>query len=143
MAEGGDDPFKPRDGTIVRPRAGAGRRGANEPFQPAPRSPSASTPSSEPLPLAARDSLGTGLNPLVAAASPLLLLAGRLRGTLAAPDVGTLRRQALEEIRRFEERARAAGVANENVLAARYALCAALDEAVLTTPWGAQSEWAQ
>ena len=28
-------------------------------------------------------------------------------------------------------------------LAARYALCAALDEAVLSTPWGAQSEWAQ
>ena len=35
------------------------------------------------------------------------------------------------------------GVANEIVLAARYVLCAALDEAVLSTPWGAQSEWAQ
>ena len=32
---------------------------------------------------------------------------------------------------------------NEIVLAARYALCAGLDEAVLSTPWGAQSEWAQ
>jgi type VI secretion system protein ImpK len=29
------------------------------------------------------------------------------------------------------------------VLAARYVLCAALDEAVLSTPWGNQSEWAQ
>ncbi len=29
------------------------------------------------------------------------------------------------------------------MLAARYALCAGLDEAVLSTPWGAQSEWAQ
>ena len=27
--------------------------------------------------------------------------------------------------------------------AARYVLCAGLDEAVLSTPWGAQSEWAQ
>jgi type VI secretion system protein ImpK len=49
----------------------------------------------------------------------------------------------LDEIRRFEERARNSGVANEVVLAARYALCACLDEAVLSTPWGAQSEWAQ
>jgi type VI secretion system protein ImpK len=29
------------------------------------------------------------------------------------------------------------------VLSARYALCAGLDEAVLSTPWGNQSEWAQ
>jgi type VI secretion system protein ImpK len=87
--------------------------------------------------------LGLGLNPLVRAASPLLLLAGQLRGSLAAPDVGDLRRHALEEIRRFEERARTAGVSTEVTRAARYALCASLDEAVLSTPWGAQSEWAQ
>ena len=49
----------------------------------------------------------------------------------------------LEEIRRFEESARAAGVSNEMTLAARYALCAALDEAVLSTPWGAHTEWSQ
>ena len=77
------------------------------------------------------------------AASPLLLLAGQLRGTLSPMDVAGLRRHALDEIRRFEEQARAAGVPNEIVLAARYALCAGLDEAVLSTPWGAQSEWAQ
>ena len=58
-------------------------------------------------------------------------------------DVAGLRDHALEEMRRFEEQARAAGVQNEIVLAARYVLCAALDEAVLSTPWGAQSEWAQ
>jgi type VI secretion system protein ImpK len=66
-----------------------------------------------------------------------------MRGSLAAPDVGDLRRHALEEIRRFEERARTAGVSTEVTRAARYALCASLDEAVLSTPWGAQSEWAQ
>ena len=54
-----------------------------------------------------------------------------------------LRRHALEEIRRFEEQARAAGVPSEVVLSARYTLCAGLDEAVLSTPWGNQSEWAQ
>ena len=29
------------------------------------------------------------------------------------------------------------------MLSARYTLCAGLDEAVLSTPWGSQSEWAQ
>jgi type VI secretion system protein ImpK len=87
--------------------------------------------------------LGIGLNPLVQAASPLLLLAGQVRGASSTLQVSTLRRHALDEIRHFEEAARSAGVKNEIVLAARYALCAALDEAVLSTPSGAQSEWAE
>ncbi len=86
---------------------------------------------------------GRGSNPLVQAASPLLLLMGRLRTSLSHPDVGGLRRQALDQIREFEERARAAGVAPETALAARYVLCSAIDEAVLATPWGNQSEWSE
>ena len=97
----------------------------------------------EPLSAAERAWLGTGLNPLVQAASPVLLLIGSLRGTAASMDVAGLRRHALEEVRRFEEQAHVAGIRQEIVLAARYALCAGLDEAVLSTPWGAQSEWAQ
>jgi type VI secretion system protein ImpK len=145
-----DDPFKPPpDATVMRPRPG--RRPAAEPLaspssvpSPAPRGP-LPVPAArvEPIPEAAREFLGAGLNPLVQAASPLLVLAGQLRGTLSGPSVGAFRRHVLEEIRRFEERARASRVPNEVVLAARYALCAALDEAVLSTPWGAQSEWAQ
>src|SRR5262249_40898384 len=83
-----------------------------------------------------------GLNPLVQAASPLLLITAHVRETLSM-DVAGLRRQALDEIRRFEEQARSSGVASEGVLSARYVLCARLDEAVLSTPWGNQSEWAQ
>jgi type VI secretion system protein ImpK len=137
-----DDPFKPSDATVLRPRPGAGKRGSSD-VSPAPFRSPAQPAYVEPLPAAAREFLGAGLNPLVQAASPLLLLAGQLRGTISSPDMAGLRRHTLDEIRRFEERARAAGVANETVLAARYALCAALDEAVLSTPWGAQSEWAQ
>jgi len=138
-----DDPFRPADATVLRPRPGAGRPGAGA-VPPLPRwqSPGAPAPA-EPLPASVHESLGTGLNPLVRAASNVLLLAGRLRGTLSAPDVAGLRRHALDEIYKFEERARSAGAANETVLAARYALCATLDEAVLSTPWGAQTEWAQ
>jgi type VI secretion system protein ImpK len=82
-----------------------------------------------------------GATPLVQAAVPLLALAGRLRGQIANADIDSLRRQAMQEIRTFEERARRADVAAEDILAARYALCTVLDEAVLNTPWGAQSDW--
>lgn len=139
-----DDPFQPRDATVLRPRPGAGKRGAAEtPATPAaPYSPPSSVAPAE-IPAANQPLLGIGLNPLIQAASPLLILIGRLRGATQSADIGTLRRQALDEVRRFEERARSNSVANEIALAARYALCAALDEAVLSTPWGAQSEWAQ
>lgn len=82
-----------------------------------------------------------GQLPLVEAAVPLLALAGRLRGQIANADVESLRRQAVQEIRTFEDRARRAEIPAEDILAARYALCTVLDEAVLNTPWGAQSDW--
>ena len=132
-----DDPFVPSDPT-VRPRPGEGRRGQPEPTHP--RLPAGVT-AFEPIGEAARESLGVGLNPLVRAATALLLVIGRLRGA-SSIDVPALRKLALAEIRSFEERAGEAGLQNEIVLAARYALCAGLDEAVLSTPSGAQSEWA-
>jgi type VI secretion system protein ImpK len=133
-----DDPFKPVDATIVRPRPGAGRRGE----APAPRRPQPSAHVETIVP-ALRDLPGPGLNPLVQAASPLLILSGQLRGTLTSPELGGLRHYLIDEIRRFEQRATATGLAQQVVKPASYALCAALDESVLSTPWGAQSEWAQ
>ena len=134
-----DDPFLPSDRTL-RPRPGAGRRGIPEPAVA--RTTTVGAREFEPIPDAVRALLGLGLNPLVQSATPLLLLTGELRHA-SSGNVAALRRHVLDEIRRFEEQARAAGVRSEIVLAARYALCAGLDEAVLSTPWGAQSEWAQ
>jgi type VI secretion system protein ImpK len=134
-----NDPFNRPDGTVIRPRPGAGRQGWADPA----RARAAPPRSAEPIPLEARTILAIGLNPLVQAASPLLLLAGQIRGTRSPTDTTELRRQALNELRYFEERARTGGVPNETVIAARYVLCAALDEAVLSTPWGSQSEWSQ
>ena len=150
-----DDPFAPpRDATIFRPRPGAGKRGPDQPGPAAappgssepPRGPAAGPAPSPGRPAqagAVRDFSAAGLNPLVQAASPLLILMGRLRSSLSHADVASLRRQSLEQVREFEERARAAGVAQETVLAARYALCSAVDEAVLSTPWGNQSQWGE
>lgn len=153
-----DDPFAPSDATILRPRPGAGRRPTPAAGAPAPSPapppappPSYQTPpiprhTAAPMPAPAggagfSEFMLTGINPLVQAAIPLLMLAGRLRGQVAQADVEALRRQTIQEVRSFEERARQAGIQAEDVMAARYALCTAIDEAVLNTPWGSQSGW--
>ena len=59
-----DDPFKPSDATILRPRPGAGRRGGGDPpYSPPPGSlpGSAGGGYAEPIPQAARELLGLGL----------------------------------------------------------------------------------
>src|SRR5687768_441514 len=77
-----------------------------------------------------------GLNPLIAAANPLLNIVPQLRTTPQHPDPSGLRDFVAQNIKVFETRAKAVGVASENVIAARYALCTLLDEAAASTPWG-------
>ena len=107
-----DDPFKPADGgTVLRPRPGAGKRGADERGSVPARAP---VPGVYAEPAALRQAmLGAGLNPLVRAATPLLILLGQVRATVTMSDVPGLRRHVLEEIRRFEESARTAGTARQ------------------------------
>ncbi|MEA5124932.1 type IVB secretion system protein IcmH/DotU [Xanthomonas floridensis] len=87
--------------------------------------------------------LGRSVNPLVQAATPLLLLAVQLRHSAQLPEVARLREQVMAQIRRFEQRAHQGGAPVEAVTAARYVLCALLDEAVLNAPWGERSGWSQ
>jgi len=80
-------------------------------------------------------------NTLVDAAAKILALVGRLKSTAQHSDVNGLHRQVIQEIQLFEANARANGATPEAILAGRYTLCAALDEAVLNTPWGSNSTW--
>ncbi|WP_426689633.1 type IVB secretion system protein IcmH/DotU [Rhodanobacter ginsengiterrae] len=137
-----------RDATVVRPRGA--------PPAPAPAVPPAAAPVATPAPAprgqAARadtvapaaisDFLGGGLNALVQAASPLLLLAVQLRNSVSQPDATHLREQVIAQVRQFEANAQAAGIAAQTITAARYVLCSTLDESVMNTPWGQQSGWA-
>lgn len=119
------------DRTLIMPRPGG--RGAPATGQEAP----ALALPSQPL----STSQALGLNPLEQAAGPLLALLTRLRNTLAHPAPASLRAQLLTCLRQFESRAEAAGIARNDVLLGRYVLCTALDEAVLSTPWGSSSDW--
>ena len=84
-----------------------------------------------------------GLNPLVNAASTLIAVFEKTRSAVSHPDVGGLHQRLVNEIKGFEDRAKAEGIKPEIVLSARYVLCAVLDEAVLNTPWGSESGWSQ
>ncbi|PKG38792.1 type IV secretion protein DotU [Psychromonas sp. Urea-02u-13] len=84
-----------------------------------------------------------GLNPLVNAASTLLAVFSKTRDALNHPNVGGLHQQLDREIKNFEIKAKSEGIKENNVVVARYLLCTILDEAVLNTPWGAESAWNQ
>lgn len=82
------------------------------------------------------------LNPLVAVAAPLLWLAARLHESMPPDDMRLFRDRVLEEVRLFETTAMARGIAPRSVRIARYLLCATIDDVLLNTNWGSQSNWA-
>lgn len=77
---------------------------------------------------------------LVAAAEPVFLVVAQLR-VVACADIGPLRRGIVQKIRRFEQQALKYHAPNGDVSAARYVICALVDETVMTTPWGSRSAW--
>jgi type VI secretion system protein ImpK len=134
-----DDPFaepSDPDRTMIRPRPGGVRAAPAD----APARAVQLGPGPE---LTAVPTIGT--NPLVAIAAPLLAAAIRIATTGAGrnPDPDLLRRGLVAEVRRFEQNALATGLDTRPLRAARYALCATIDDLVLSTPWGASSTWSQ
>lgn len=85
----------------------------------------------------------TGLNPLVAAASGLLSQLARLKHGRDREDLRTLKHELTRDLEQFEARAVQSGVESSQLVAARYVLCTAIDEAVVTTSWGNGSGWSQ
>lgn len=147
------DPFAAfgSDRTVIKPSAGRGPR----PADPAAAAPAATgwpappaaaaAPAQQPTQPAPPDGSAlpphASLNPLVQAAAPLLAAAPRLRVMLRHPNPAALRDSLAESVRRFEAGARAQGLPNEQVVAARYVLCTLLDEAASSTPWGGSGAW--
>jgi type VI secretion system protein ImpK len=81
-----------------------------------------------------------GLNALVEAANPILAAVPQIRHALRHPDPAALHEQLKEQVDGFERSALAAGIAEDQVQTARFALCALLDDSAAATPWGRQ--WA-
>lgn len=145
-----DNPFsEPQDNdrTILRGPGGSLPPAAPpSPPPPPPRAAVAPTPPSAPRLAGEADALPkVGKSPMAAAAAPLLDLLARIGAGAQATHVGNaeeLRDRAVRALQTFEAESRAAQVPDEQLRAAHYALCAALDDTALATPWGQASTWA-
>lgn len=132
-----DDPFFKTtidDKTVVKPVPG-GRSADIRRVQATP--PSTTAMSGGPLPRLGK------LNPLESAASGLLALLTQLKNSRSHHDPSGLKNQIIREINDFQNDALHKDVDQKTVSTARYVLCTALDDAVLNTPWGNNSNWAQ
>jgi type VI secretion system protein ImpK len=149
-----DNPFAEPDDdnrTVIRPNPGRRRPQAADQTQVGP--PSREAPPREPRPEAASarsaavvegtENIAIGSDALTAAAAPLLQFMARLRNTANPPDSGDLYQRTVRQIRLFEREARDKGVPLDQLRPAHYALCASLDDVVLSTPWGSSSTWAE
>jgi type VI secretion system protein ImpK len=134
-----DNPFsepEKTERTVIRPVPGGRRSAAPSTDGPVRDALHPAVPAAD-----STEGAAVGVNPLVAAASPLLQLMARLRNTLNQPDPGDLRERAVLAIRGFEQRVRDLGLPMEQLRPAHYALCASLDDVVLNTPWGSSGIW--
>lgn len=155
-----NDPFGPfgdDDRTVIRPMPG-GRRPTSPPApaQQAPAPPAQAAPAFTPPPVNPSPSPMPGFNPsaplalpttefqhnpMVAASLSMLSLASRLRQTAVYPAVDELRQRLSAEVSGFENKLLQSGIGADHVRMASYALCSFLDETILNTPWGSQSNW--
>lgn len=89
------------------------------------------------------ETFNISLNPLVAAAAPLLSEVVRLKHSQGTEDLRALNATLSSAIKLFEHHALHDGAESSQVMAARYVLCTVVDEAVVTTPGGDESTWSQ
>ncbi|MDQ2778252.1 MAG: DotU family type VI secretion system protein [Pseudomonadota bacterium] len=124
-----NDPFGNFDGqrTFVKPTPGGFGSARQSTLVPSSAAASDAGPSVVPA---------HGLNPLLTAANPLLLLVPKLRHTRSVTEPAALRATLVQAVRDFEADARRRDIAPERAMAARYVLCTMLDEAASDTPWG-------
>ncbi|MCG2595116.1 type VI secretion system protein TssL, long form [Ramlibacter sp. XY19] len=83
------------------------------------------------------------INPVVAAANPLLMMVPALRTAHPPGDVGVTRARLIEMVRDFDAAVIKQGLPDDQRNIARYALCTVVDEAIQMTPWGTAANWAQ
>lgn len=84
---------------------------------------------------------GHSLNPLVDAAQTLFGMVIRIKRGVGSADVNELYTTVSNEIEAITEEVRQLDYEPASQLAYRYALCAFIDEAVMSTDWGGASSW--
>lgn len=91
----------------------------------------------------ASDEVLQGSNPLLKLANPLLNMIYQVRTLVHNSDPSQLRNYLIDEIKKFEQRAKAEAIPAETISVARYCLCTVIDETAAQTPWGGGGVWAK
>lgn len=120
--------------TIVRPSPG-GRRRQDQPYEPA------IIPRSIPREMNRAAGFISTSNLLTANALPLLMVVPKLRKLAFHNAISDLQERLIAEIGGFQNRSLQQGSSEEQVRTASYLICSLLDETVLNTPWGSDSNW--
>ncbi|HAW91770.1 MULTISPECIES: type VI secretion system protein TssL, long form [unclassified Arsukibacterium] len=140
------------DQTIIKPRPG-GRAIRPEAAPAAPPEPAVSgsvnndktriaTGNRNSVPGQMPPTLSISDNVLVDEAAVLFSLVGPIRSTPSHNDVNGLKKQCVGLINQYEQQLRVKGIVAEVIEQARYTLCCFIDEIVLNTSWGGNSDWA-
>ncbi len=157
-ADMSDKPDDPAERTVFQPARPAPGAAPGFPTpQPAPTAGGYAPPPAAAAPQPARQQGGAparldfaaaepdlyGPEPLVAAAGRLIHLASQVRTMPVGPDLPGLRQLVIRELDAFSPRAQSLGLDAKTVQLAHYILCAFMDDAVMSTPWGSNSPWSQ
>ncbi|WNO60989.1 type VI secretion system protein TssL, long form [Rheinheimera sp. MMS21-TC3] len=81
-------------------------------------------------------------NVLIDDAAALFSLIPAMRNTRQHADVAALKTQCVQLINQYEQQLRQKEINSELIQNARYCMCSFLDEVVLNTSWGENSDWA-
>ncbi len=136
-----NDAFRALSGTTQDP---ALIEGADE---RSPRTIEASAAAPPPAPL--RDKAfsfnlrGDSINPLIDASAPLIALMLRVTTVSTHSALDDLYKRCLHEIESIELELHRLGYDRVSILAHRYCLSSAIDEAVMSSPWGQNSNWSE
>ncbi len=90
-----------------------------------------------------REALGQDLNPLVGAATFLFMRIFQLEQTRYRVEAQALQQELVNKVKCFAYYAKEAGYQPNLVLAARYLLCAWIDEYLESSPLGREKSWLQ
>lgn len=80
-------------------------------------------------------------NPIIAAATPLLIFLNHLRLKMFEPDAGMLANQIGRALREFERRLADADIPAETAQTAKLALCATADDVIANIPGPGSRDW--
>lgn len=82
-------------------------------------------------------------NLIITRSQKIITLIRTVKKTLVMKDVKQFHSKLVEEIKLLDQHFLALDIPSETKLSARYMLCTAIDEAIVNTPWGIESNWSQ